>query len=148
VFPDIDEVFEERFKSELPRMMGNPEVGLYAFLFYHFWRCRTHYRTDGKWGRETRNFPIGRLVRNTPGLRYPVHKALGTAQIVGVAGTCVVSDIRVKHYGHLFEDVSRQKRELYSSLDRGVDYSYMTDEMGLELEEWQEHLLPVQGGAT
>jgi glycosyltransferase involved in cell wall biosynthesis len=138
LLPDIDEVFEERFKGELPDLMSAGDVGLYAFLFCHFWRSRTHYRIDGKWGKETREFPIPRLVRNTPGLHYPVHRALGTAQIAGATGRCVVSDIRVKHYGHLHEDISRRKIELYSSLDQGVDYSYMVDETGLELEEWSE----------
>jgi glycogen(starch) synthase len=138
LLPDIDEVFEDRFKDEVRRMMASPDVDLFAFLFCHFWRSRTHYRVDGKWGRETRSFPIPRLVRSLPSLHYPVHRPLGTAQITGVPGRAVVSDIRVKHYGHLYEDVSREKVRLYSSLDPGADYSYMTDEVGLELEEWKE----------
>jgi glycosyl transferase family 2/glycosyl transferase family 1 len=138
LLPDIDEVFEERFKEELPAMMAREDVALYAFLFCHFWRSRTHYRVDGKWGRESHEFPIPRLVRNQPGLCYPVDKALGTAQVRGVTGKCVVSDIRVKHYGHLYEDLSKTKVGLYSSLDPGSDYSYMIDETGLELEEWKE----------
>jgi hypothetical protein len=93
---------------------------------------------DGKWGQETRSFPIPRLVRNEPGLRFPVHRPLGTAQIAGVKGRAVLSGIRVKHYGHLYEDLSRQKFELYSALDPEHDYSYMVDETGLELEEWRE----------
>ena len=138
LLPDIDEVFEDRFKRELPRLMAADGVDMYAFLFCHFWRSRTHYRVDGKWGRETREFPIPRLVRNAPGLHYPVHRPLGTAQIAGVAGRVVVSDIRVRHYGHMHEDISRAKVALYSSLDPGVDYSYMVDEAGLQLEEWKE----------
>ncbi len=138
LLPDIDEVFEERFKSEIHSMMEEEGVGGYGFLFCHFWRSRTHYRVDGKWGRETRSFPIPRLIRNTPGLVYPVHRPLGTAQISGLSGRAVVSDIRVKHYGHLYEDFSREKVRLYASLDPGADYSYMVDETGLELEEWRE----------
>jgi len=138
LLPDIDEVFEARFKKEIEAMMRAPDVGMYAFLFCHFWRSRTHYRIDGKWGKETRGFPIPRLVRNQPGLQYPVHRPLGTAQITGIKGRCVVSEIRVKHYGHLYEDLSRAKVDLYASLDPGVDYTYMVDERGLELEEWKE----------
>lgn len=138
LLPDIDEVFEDRFKREVWEMMGEAGVGMYAFLFCHFWRSRTHFRVDGKWGRETRQFPIPRLVRNGPGLHYPVDKPLGTAQVRGVEGRCVVSDIRVKHYGHLHEAISREKLRLYSSLDPSSDYSYMVDEAGLELEEWRE----------
>lgn len=138
LLPDIDEVFEARFKEELSGMMEDPEVSLYAFLFCHFWRSRSHYRVDGKWGRETREFPIPRLVRNEAGLQYPVHRPLGTAQISGVRGKKVVSSIRVKHYGHLYEDISREKLRLYSALDPGNDYSFMVDETGLELEEWKE----------
>jgi glycosyltransferase involved in cell wall biosynthesis len=147
LLPDVDEVFEDRFKEELPRMMEDPDVSLYAFLFCHFWRSRTHYRVDGKWGRESRDFPIPRLVRNEPSLRYPVHRPLGTAQIAGVRGKAVVSDIRVKHYGHLYEDISREKVRLYASLDPGTDYSYMVDESGLELEEWAEAGI-AKAGAT
>jgi glycosyltransferase involved in cell wall biosynthesis len=138
LLPDIDEVFEDRFKEDLHRLMETPDIDLYAFLFCHFWRSRTHYRVDGKWGRETREFPIPRLVRNLPGLHYPVHRPLGTAQITGIPGKCVVSAIRVKHYGHLYEDISKHKVKLYSSLDPGQDYSYMVDEKGLQLEEWKE----------
>jgi glycogen(starch) synthase len=145
LLPDIDEVFEDRFKEEVHRMMEEPDVSLYAFLFCHFWRSKSHFRVDGKWGRETREFPIPRMVRNEPGLRYPVHRALGTAQITGVRGRAIVSDLRVKHYGHLYEDISREKVRLYASLDPGVDYSYMVDETGLELEEWTE-LRPVIAG--
>jgi glycogen(starch) synthase len=138
LLPDIDEVFEDRFKEEVHRLMEDPNVDLYGFLFCHFWRSRTHYRIDGKWGKESREFPIPRLVRNQPSLHYPVHRALGTAQITGIRGNAAISDIRVKHYGHLHEEISREKVRLYSSLDPGVDYSYMTDETGLVLEEWKE----------
>jgi glycosyltransferase involved in cell wall biosynthesis len=141
LLPDIDEVFEAKFKDEIQSMMDDSEVSLHAFLFCHFWRSRTHYRVDGKWGRETREFPIPRLVRNQPSLHYPVHRPLGTAQISGVKGKKVVSSIRVKHYGHLYEDVSRQKVKVYSALDPGSDYSFMVDESGLELEEWKEYEL-------
>ena len=138
LLPDIDEVFEDRFKDEVHRMMEKRDVSLYAFLFCHFWRSKSHFRVDGKWGRETREFPIPRLVRNEPGLRYPVHRPLGTAQITGVRGHAVVSDVRVKHYGHLYEDISREKVRLYAALDPGVDYSYMVDEKGLVLEKWMD----------
>jgi glycogen synthase len=138
LFPDIDEVFEERFKNEIEGMMNRSEVALYAFPFFHFWRSRTHFRVDGKWGKETREFPIPRLVRNQPSLFYPVDQALGSAQIRGVIGTAVKSDIRVKHYGHLFKDVSDGKLDLYSKLDPKNDYRFMVDEEGLELEEWSE----------
>jgi glycogen(starch) synthase len=70
LFPDIDEVFESRFKTEIESMMRAPDVGMYAFLFCHFWRSRTHYRVDGKWGKESRSFPIPRLVRSQPSLHY------------------------------------------------------------------------------
>lgn len=143
LLPDIDEVFEPRFKQELPRLMADVDTALYGFLFCHFWRSRTRYRVDGKWGHESRNFPIPRLVRNQAGLFYPVDKPLGTAQIRGAVGRAIVSDIRVKHYGHLYEDLSREKVRLYGALDPGHDYSYMVDETGLELEEWSDARQPV-----
>src|SRR5882672_3426849 len=145
LLPDIDEVFEERFKEEVHRLMTAPDIDLYAFLFCHFWRSKTHYRVAGKWGRETREFPIPGLVRNRPRLQYPVHRPLGTAQITGIKGKGVISDIRVKHYGHLYEDISRHKIKLYSALDPGQDYSYMVDEAELELEEWKEQELVLEG---
>ncbi len=138
LLPDIDEVFVQRFKTDVWQLMDREDVGMYAFLFRHFWRSRTHFRIDGKWGRESREFPIPRLVRNTPSLFYPVDKALGTAQIRGFTGKFVVSDILVKHYGHLYEDLSRNKVSLYSSLDPASDYSFMVDESTLQLEKWEE----------
>lgn len=138
LIPDIDEVFEDRFKKEVWNHMAREDVALWGFRFYHFWRSRTHCRVDGKWGRETREFPIPRLFRRQPGLFYPADQALGSAQVRGVVGNKAVSDIRVKHYGHLFEPISRAKFDLYSKLDPGNDYRHMIDEVGLELEEWKE----------
>lgn len=138
LFPDIDEVIEDRIKNEIEGMMGRSDVSLYAFPFFHFWRSRTHYRVDGKWGKETREFPIPRLVRNQPGLFYPVDQALGSAQVRGVVGAALKSDIRVQHYGHLYKDVSDGKLDLYSKLDPNNDYRFMVDEEGLKLEEWKE----------
>lgn len=138
LLPDIDEVFEARFKTEVENLMSREDVALYAFPFYHFWRGRTHYRVDGKWGRETREFPIPRLVRNQPGLHYPVDQALGSAQVRGFSGAAVRSDIRVKHYGHIFKEISSAKLHLYSRLDPSSDYQFMVDESGLQLEEWRE----------
>lgn len=138
LLPDIDEIFEERFKREIDFLMEREDVGLYAFPFYHFWRGTTHYRVDGKWGRETENFPIPRLVRNHPDLRYPVHQALGCAQIVGAVGKAVVSNLRVKHYGHMHREISEKKFELYSKLDPDHPYDHMISEEGLETKAWRE----------
>ena len=137
LLPDIDEIFEDRMKTEIHNLVDQDQYVLYGFLFFHFWRSRTHYRVDGKWGRETRSHPIVRLVRNQPGLHYPLLPIDGS-QVAGAAGKCAVSDIRVKHYGHLCADLSEQKMKLYSSVDSRHDYSHMVEEAGLELEEWVE----------
>ncbi len=138
LLPDIDEVFEDRMKPEIHRLVSQQEFVLFGFRFYHFWRSRTHYRVDGKWGEEIQRHAIARLVRNQPGLHYPVARPLDGAQISGVVGRCAVSDIRVKHYGHLHADLSLQKYHMYSAADPDHDYSHMIDETGLELEEWVE----------
>lgn len=118
LLPDIDEIFEDRVKTEIHDLVNQDQHVLFGFLFYHFWRSRTHYRIDGKWGYETRHHPIARLVRNQPGLYYPLQPIDGS-QIAGVVGRCAVSDIRVKHYGHLYTDLSEQKLRLYSSVCTG-----------------------------
>ncbi|MFQ6131113.1 MAG: hypothetical protein ACE5R4_03680, partial [Armatimonadota bacterium] len=132
---DIDELFEERMKTEIHQLVARDEVALYSFRPYHFWRSRTHYRVDGKWGSPKSLCP--RLFRNQPGIYYPVKRFSG--HIAGLQGQSLVSDIRLKHYGYLLPEHRRQKHALYSQADPPGDFSHLISEQGLQLEEWVEN---------
>jgi len=141
---DIDEVFEERAREVLPQLVADPDVAIWGFHMYHFWRGRTHYRVDGKWGEDTFQRVHLRLLRNQPGIYFPVQQSHGTV-IMGVEGRMAQSDLRVRHLGYCDPEEARFKYDRYLTLQDGHDYSHLVDETGLVLEEWVEHLA---GGAS
>ncbi len=134
---DIDEVFEGRAGEVFPELVSDPEAAIWGFRMYHFWRGRTHYRVDSKWGEETRGRVHLRLFRNQPGIYFPLQQAHGAA-IMGVEGRMSVSDLRIKHFGYSDPEEARFKYERYMTLQDGHDYSHLVDETGLQLEEWVE----------
>ncbi len=131
---DIDELFEERMKTEIHDLMGRDSVALYSFRPYHFWRSRTHYRVDGKFGSPKSLCP--RLFRNQPGTYYPPKRFSG--HIAGLHGERVVSDIRLKHYGYLLPQHREEKQALYRQADPAGDFAHLVSEQNIRLEEWVE----------
>jgi glycosyltransferase involved in cell wall biosynthesis len=134
---DIDETFEERAAEVIPELVSSPEVAIWGFHMYHFWRGRTHYRLDGKWGEDTLQRVHLRLFRNQPGIYFPVQQAHGTT-IMGVEGKMAISDLRIRHFGYADPVEARAKYERYLTLQDSHDYSHLVDETGLHLEEWIE----------
>lgn len=132
---DIDEQFEERMKTEIRSLVNQDGWVLYSFRPYHFWRSRTHYRVDGKWGSPKSLCP--RLFRNQPGLYFPMKRFSGFIQ--GLVGETTVSDIRLKHYGYLLPEHCQQKHDLYAAADPTGRYDHLISEEGLQLEEWVEN---------
>jgi glycosyltransferase involved in cell wall biosynthesis len=134
---DIDEVFEERAREVFPQLVADPEVAIWGFSMCHFWRGRTHYRVDGKWGEDTFQRAHLRLFRNQPGIYFPVQQAHGTVSM-GVEGRAAPSGLRIRHHGYSDPAEARFKYDRYLTLQDGHDYSHLVDETGLVLEEWAE----------
>ena len=106
MFLDIDEVLEESIAGQIQAMMAVEGCGVWGFHMLHFWKSRTQFRVDGKWGEETLRHIHPRLVRNVPGLVFPPQMIHG-AHVLGVEGRALLSGVFIKHYGYAFAEEDR-----------------------------------------
>jgi glycosyltransferase involved in cell wall biosynthesis len=143
---DVDEVFESRAQEVLPHLTSHPDAAGWGFRMYHFWRGHTHYRVDGPWRDYTLKRAHLRLFRNQPGLYFPEQRAHGN-HVLGLEGTVLLSDLRIKHYGYSDRAEAVRKHQRYLSLNDGEDYSHLVDEAGLQLRTWVEQPGRPQGSA-
>lgn len=142
---DADEMFENRFKTDVRTLMNQTEVDWYAFRFYHFWNSLTHYRVDKLWA-PTQYGP--RLFRYLTAVSYrfnPQELHGGSVPVNVVAefpGRNV--DLRIKHYGYAGtrEDIYR-KYLFYTGRDPASKFcprSHYDSMLDFEpvLERWEE----------
>ena len=134
---DIDEVFERHLIEHLPAMLEQDDYVAWGFKMLHFWRGKTHFRVDGAWGRETTRHIHPRLFRNQPSLHFPPQKIHG-AHVLGLRGTCALSDVCIKHYGYSYPDEVQRKYERYRAVDAEGAYEHLIDESNLTLVEYRQ----------
>ncbi len=132
---DIDEVFEERASEVIPLLASDASVALWEFPMYHFWNGRTHYRTDGEYGKAIEGGHRG-LYRNQPGLYYPPLK-IHCAALLGVEGAIRQSNLRIKHYGYADMDELRQKCIRYEQITN-CPHLHILNAAGATFAEWTE----------
>ena len=150
LFIDADEMFEDRYKTDIFFEMKNPIINLYFYLEHNFWHSPTHFRIDELWYKGW----FGRLFRNLPDLvmNSKINEHCGgvpnnipNAPLWyvknGVGGA--KSSIRMKHFGFSDEKVAfkkytdRMERDTEINLkERHLRYDRMIQEKGLILREW------------
>lgn len=114
---DADEIFEERFASEVKNLVRNESVDVYCFPLYDFWD-EEHYRDDPYWFGHHSSFAF--LVRYRPGLEYSwKDKAQHCGRFPVMRGDVryARSDLRLKHYGWAKLEDRISKYERYMRLD-------------------------------
>lgn len=121
---DADQVFEDRFKDEVKKLISKPDVDAYYFRLYDFWD-EEHYREDSFWQAHLNFKPF--LFRYKPGLTYvwketPQHCGSYPLTILEFPYEC--SDLRLKHYGWAKEEDRVAKFERYQKLDPGAKYGW------------------------
>ena len=153
LFIDCDEVFEDRYKTDIWKEIKNPEANLWYYREMNFWRSTDRYRVDELWNKGW----FGRLFRNMPGLtiRSKVNEHCGgvPCNIPGAgphwAETSICpsgrrSSVRCKHWG--YADRARAEARYRALMERDTDvdlqtrhlrYDRMLDENGIRFEDYQ-----------
>ncbi|RCX16951.1 glycosyltransferase involved in cell wall biosynthesis [Fontibacillus phaseoli] len=98
---DIDEMMEDRFREDLPELMGSENVDIYQFPFVNFWKdpwtLRVNSPGDERWSND-----ITRMWRASRGIRYRDEKHHCTLQGPGGVNIWNIprarSDVKVYHY--------------------------------------------------
>ena len=140
---DADEIFEDRFKDEIQKLISAKDVDAYYFRLYDFWDD-THYRDDPFWSAHKQYRPF--LIRYNPDVEYPWKE---TPQHCGRYPLTIndfhykISDLRLKHYGWVKPELRQAKYDRYQKLDPDGKYGWKEQYESIldsnpNLIEWKE----------
>lgn len=143
---DADERLERQFRTRAEAELQRAEKKgflAYTLLLRELWGSPRAYRVDGVWGNKRR----ARLFKNVPDLRFD-ENALhgqwaplnGNRIVMGVDMGYPSADLIFYHLRMIDARDREARRDLYNRLDPGrqfqqLGYDYLTDEVGLRLEE-------------
>jgi len=139
---DADEVFEEKAKTELIKLLNNKVSG-FCFRIFPFVNSKKYYRIDRNWKQFSENGQV-RLFRNQSkiywddSIQYSGHSGM----IKGLTGQVIKSDLRIKHYTIQSLKEAIEKYNLYSlnskkTLDRRT-YEHLIDDVDAVYKKWIE----------
>lgn len=115
---DADEVPESKFATEIKNLMHNPDVDVYGFQLYDFWKPG-YYRDDALWDAHNRYSYF--LVRYQPKYHYKFnHKKQHSERYPdNLLDTMTYCDypLRIKHLGWLKDADKKRKYQRYMELD-------------------------------
>ncbi len=115
VTPDADEIFEDRWLSEVKNMIDQKEICHYSHRFLHFWGDRVHYRIDGLWN-PNRQYGIRlfKLDKKKPYMWSATPFACGSVPQSVLREKGLNSSIYIRHYGYASPLDIKKKYALYS----------------------------------
>ena len=114
---DADEMFEDRMRSEIRRLINQDEYDAFAFRLFDFWND-THYREDEYWSAHLGHMPF--LVRNDPNIAddwKQTDQHCGRFPLAVMDMQILTSRMRVKHYGWANAETRQAKYNRYKLLD-------------------------------
>lgn len=122
---DADEMFENRFRHDVKKLVDAPGVDAWFFRLYDFW-SETHYRSDRFWcAHHYYKWPfLIRYQKQSEPFRWAE-----TAQHCGRFPILPFhsprkSNLRVKHYGWAREADRQAKYDRYKKLDPNARYGW------------------------
>jgi hypothetical protein len=122
---DADQIFEHKFKDEVPALLSNANVDVYTFRLYDFWD-ENHYRDDGYWC--AHNTYRAFLVRYRPGSSYSFRQKdqhCGHFPMeISHSPHQERSELRLKHYGWAKAEERQRKFLRYQQLDPGAKFGW------------------------
>lgn len=142
---DADEVMENKFKTELPKMMLNEENNWYSFSHHHFWGDKIHYRVDKLWEPHNKAICMFRYDKNIN--YYWSNKSFACGRIphsmLGTKGE--YTWIRIKHYGYANPKDIKRKYEWYKEQDPNgqwhqKEHLESIKDTEVSLMEWKDEL--------
>ncbi|MGG4398169.1 glycosyltransferase [Paenibacillus thiaminolyticus] len=122
---DADEIFEDRFASEIQQLLQQDEVDLFCFRLFDFWN-ETHYREDHLWRSHLTYRPF--LFRYRSDFVYkwretPLHCGRIPENVFELPHR--LSDLRLKHFGWSKPEDRLEKYKRYMLLDPEAKYGWM-----------------------
>ena len=124
VILDADEIFENKFATEVQELIKKPNVDAYYFRLYDLWD-EYHYRDDRFW--QAHNYYRPFLVRYRPEMSYVWNE---TAQHSGRLPKNInqlpyeLSLLRLKHYGWARKEDREAKYDRYMKLDPEAKFGW------------------------
>lgn len=142
---DADEMFEERFRSEVRSLINQSEFDVISFRLYDFWDM-DHYRDDQFWRAHHSYRPF--LLRYQKDFPYTWTE---TAQHCGRFPNNIlqmrnnISPLKLKHFGWANPDKRETKFERYISLDPEFKYGWKEQILSIldinpNLIKWEEDI--------
>jgi glycosyltransferase involved in cell wall biosynthesis len=120
---DGDEVWrQEDLDNLVEAMRANPQVGVFRFPFYHFWKSKNQIAVGSQW----ESFLFRCFKYTDKSLRWrshekPVIDSKGR-QIDKTAGAKVLNNVHVYHYGYMKDDKDvKAKLEFYKKRDKHLN---------------------------
>lgn len=116
---DADEIYENRMKKEVQRLINQDQFDWIGFRFYDFWGIETHYRDDEHWNIHRRHtMTMARYFRNYPYFFPKMDHHVPRLPITYCALPGIHSRVRVKHLGWAGNEDERYRKYLrYVELD-------------------------------
>lgn len=136
---DADEMFEEKFRTNVKSLINQNEFDVICFRLYDFWDM-DHYRDDELWCAHKTFRPF--LVRYQKDFPY---KWLETAQHCGrfprniLLKPYTLSSLRLKHYG--WANQSRREAKFQRYLELDPEFKYGSKEQTLSILDKQPNLV-------
>lgn len=122
---DADEMFENKFKTEIKNLVSMPDTDGYCFRLYDFW-SETHYRSDRYWCAHHFYkwlFLIRYQPQQTPYYWGETPQHCGRFPILNLQ-KIRRSNLRIKHYGWAREEDRIAKYNRYKKLDPEAKYGW------------------------
>lgn len=121
---DADEIFEDKFKDEIPNLLSQKDVDVYYFKLFDFWN-EEHYRDDEYWSAHHHYRPF--LIRYKPDIEYiwketAQHCGRFPLNIYNMAHK--LSELRLKHFGWAKKENRVAKYARYQQLDPDARYGW------------------------
>lgn len=143
LFLDADEMFEDRIRDEIRRLINQTDYDVVCFRLYDMWDME-HYRDDKYWRAHTVYRPF--LIRYRPDFTYRWKE---TAQHCGrmpdniLELPAVGSQVRLKHYGWARPEDREAKYRRYMELDPEGKYGDMNQYLSIldpapRLVRWED----------
>mgnify|MGYP000220812130 CR=1 FL=1 len=119
---DADEIFEERIKTEIDKLINQPHYDVIGFRLFDFWNEK-QYREDQYWNAHLRYWPL--MVRYQPFFEYkwketPQHCGRFPFNITELPSG--KSEVRIKHMGWAKPEDRLKKYKRYEELDKDAKY--------------------------
>lgn len=137
---DADEMFEEKFRREVNKLVSRKDIDLYCFRLYDFWN-ETHYREDSYWCAHFSYRPF--LLRYRPHFEYRwkvarQHCGRFPENVFLLPNT--ISPIRLKHFGWAKYEDRLEKYERFLRLDPDAKFGWR--EQYLSILDESPNLVP------